>query len=227
MERTKLRQILVDYFSAGELRTLCFDLDVDYASLPGEGTANKARELVAYARRHGRLPELEDMLRRLRPRAPWGEPPQTEVSQKTGRVPPLPPPRQSSAELESLRHQLAELEANLSLIEQRKSQYVMDVDIPLQLVKQEQAQQARIADLKARIAHLESGAPDQTEEWSLQTDSRQGELRAQLEIAERVLAVYETQAAGYTTLTIPAHLAVNLEEQRKKVDRLRAELAAS
>ena len=35
----KLRQILDARFDEGELRTLCFDLGVDYDGLPGEGTA--------------------------------------------------------------------------------------------------------------------------------------------------------------------------------------------
>ena len=55
---TQLRQILVEYFDEGELKTLCFDLGIDYESLPGAGKANKARDLVAYVQRHGRLQEL-------------------------------------------------------------------------------------------------------------------------------------------------------------------------
>lgn len=66
----RLRQTLTDQFDEGELRTLCFDLRIDYASLPGEGKANKARELVAYCDRHGCIPELEDQLCQLRANAP-------------------------------------------------------------------------------------------------------------------------------------------------------------
>jgi hypothetical protein len=44
--------------------------------------------------------------------------------------------------------------------------------------------------------------------------------------ARRTLAILEEQAAGYTALTIPAHLKVELEEKRREVadleDRLRA-----
>jgi hypothetical protein len=35
-----LRQILLDYFDQEDLITLGIDLGVDYASLPGAGTAN-------------------------------------------------------------------------------------------------------------------------------------------------------------------------------------------
>ncbi|MBN1179297.1 MAG: hypothetical protein JXD18_08805 [Anaerolineae bacterium] len=62
-----LRRVLANLFDQEELRTLCFDLEVDYDSLRGEGHAAKARELVALAERFGRLAELEAALRRERP----------------------------------------------------------------------------------------------------------------------------------------------------------------
>ena len=67
----QLRQLLVTHFDEGELRTLCFDLDVDYDSLPGEGKANKARELVSYLQRHARLPDLVQIGRKIRSDVPW------------------------------------------------------------------------------------------------------------------------------------------------------------
>lgn len=42
-------------------------------------------------------------------------------------------------------------------------------------------------------------------------------LERQLEMARQALDIYEVQAAGYTKLTIPAHLVINLEQQREKV----------
>ncbi len=51
----------------------------------------------------------------------------------------------------SLRRELAEAEANLALIRERKSQYVLEVDIPLQLIKEEHSLLARIAELRARL----------------------------------------------------------------------------
>jgi len=53
-----LHQTLVNCFDLEELRTLCFSLNVDYDSLPGEGKAAKARELVQYMQRHDRLDDL-------------------------------------------------------------------------------------------------------------------------------------------------------------------------
>ena len=62
-----LRQKLEEYFDDGELRTLCFDLGIDYDGLPGEGKANKARELVAYLERRRRIPELVAKIKEMRP----------------------------------------------------------------------------------------------------------------------------------------------------------------
>ncbi len=46
-----------------------------------------------------------------------------------------------------------------------------------------------------------------------------------LNMARRVLAHLEKQAAGYTALTIPAPLQIELEDKRSEVDRLEAEVA--
>ncbi len=69
MDLPQLRDFLVSYFNDNELRDLCFDLGIDYESLPGEGKAAKARELVDYCRRYDRLSDLEAACQRLRPKA--------------------------------------------------------------------------------------------------------------------------------------------------------------
>ncbi len=56
---SQLRQIIIDHYNDEELRTLCADLGVDYDSLPAQGKVGKARELVAYCERRGRIPELK------------------------------------------------------------------------------------------------------------------------------------------------------------------------
>ncbi len=68
---TGLRQILIQRFDEGELRTLCDDLDVDYDSLPTIGKANKARELVSYLERRDRIPDLVELGKAQRPDIPW------------------------------------------------------------------------------------------------------------------------------------------------------------
>lgn len=70
-QMTRLRQMLVKYFNEEELRTLCFDLVVDYDDLPGTGKTNKARELISYLERRDSITELLIICRELRPKAPW------------------------------------------------------------------------------------------------------------------------------------------------------------
>ncbi len=69
--RIALREILVERFSGQELRALCFDLNVDYEDLPGEGKTDKALALIAYSERHDRLAELVRVGKKQRPAIAW------------------------------------------------------------------------------------------------------------------------------------------------------------
>ena len=51
----------------------------------------------------------------------------------------------------SLRRQLAEARENLRLIEEREAAYVLETDVPLQLVKEKRRLQQRIAELEIRL----------------------------------------------------------------------------
>jgi hypothetical protein len=64
--KQELRQALIEYFDESELRTLCFDLGVDYDGLSGIGKADKARELVGHFWRRGHLMILAQMIEVLR-----------------------------------------------------------------------------------------------------------------------------------------------------------------
>jgi hypothetical protein len=66
---TQLHQFIDKHYDLEELRTLCFELGVDYDALRGEGTAAKARELVLYLGRRGHLAALLQRLRAGRPEA--------------------------------------------------------------------------------------------------------------------------------------------------------------
>jgi hypothetical protein len=59
------------YFDREELRTLCFELGVDYDSLPAEGKAAKVRELVQHCERHGLTEKLLRACASLRPHVAW------------------------------------------------------------------------------------------------------------------------------------------------------------
>ena len=69
---TKLRTAISQLFSTGELRTLCFDLGIEYEVLEGGGKAAKALALVQYVQRHGRYKELVYKVQQLRPHADLG-----------------------------------------------------------------------------------------------------------------------------------------------------------
>ena len=71
MQRAQIRETLDKYFDDGELQTLCFDLGVDYDNLPGDNKADKARELVGYCERRGRVVALYEAIYRRRPNAFW------------------------------------------------------------------------------------------------------------------------------------------------------------
>ncbi len=61
--RANLRRLLEENLSLEEGRTLAFDLDVSYDSLPGEGHAAKMRELVKYLDQRGQLDRILAWLR--------------------------------------------------------------------------------------------------------------------------------------------------------------------
>lgn len=73
MDWAEFRELIGEHFNLEEIRTLCFDLDIDYDSLPGEGKEGKIRELVAYTVRNDRFSELLDRLASLRSDASWAQ----------------------------------------------------------------------------------------------------------------------------------------------------------
>ena len=66
-----LLESLVRYFDLDELRTLCFDLGLDYDELRGEVKSAKARELITVMLRQNRLAELASRLQVQRPDVDW------------------------------------------------------------------------------------------------------------------------------------------------------------
>lgn len=66
-ELVTLRRLLNSLFDQEELRDLVFDLAIEYDDLPGAAKKDKARELVAFCRRHGRLAELKGAIHQRRP----------------------------------------------------------------------------------------------------------------------------------------------------------------
>lgn len=62
-----LHTVLAQRFDLEELRTLCFQLGIEYDDLRGEGRTAKARELVKLYQRKGQLDRLIARIRQSRP----------------------------------------------------------------------------------------------------------------------------------------------------------------
>ncbi len=68
---TELYQLLNHHFNLEEIRTLCFNLNVDYESVPGEEKPSRIRELLLALGRNGRLSELVTLVQQKRPNVAW------------------------------------------------------------------------------------------------------------------------------------------------------------
>ena len=66
-----LQFLIARHFDLDELRQLCFEMDIDTSRLDGVGCAAKARELVKFCDRRGRLDDLLALVQKKRPEAPW------------------------------------------------------------------------------------------------------------------------------------------------------------
>ena len=63
--------LIARHFDMEELRQLCFELSISVSGLDGVGVEGKARELVKFCDRHGRLDDLFELVQAKRPEAPW------------------------------------------------------------------------------------------------------------------------------------------------------------
>jgi hypothetical protein len=68
-----LRTLFESRFSVGELRTICFDLGIDYEGLPGDGKFEKVREMITFLDHRDRIDELVEIGKRMRPNLSWGD----------------------------------------------------------------------------------------------------------------------------------------------------------
>lgn len=53
--RGKLRRTIIACFSENDLQNICFDLNIDYENIPGDGKEAKVREILVYCERNGLL----------------------------------------------------------------------------------------------------------------------------------------------------------------------------
>jgi hypothetical protein len=66
-----LHKQIDQYFSFSEVRTLCFDLGVDYENIPGDHRSAFIRNLIVSLAKQKRLQELIDQVRMERPFVDW------------------------------------------------------------------------------------------------------------------------------------------------------------
>ena len=86
LNQRKLRQAIVDAFDESELRTLCFDLKIDYEALPPGSKLDKARELVALCLRDSHIGELVSLCESARPKVDWRGMMATAVLRRRGKI---------------------------------------------------------------------------------------------------------------------------------------------
>lgn len=96
----EIHQILVDRFSLEELKTLCFEIGVEFDDLEGGGKRDKARELIRYLDRRDQLDALRQAVMRHRRDVIWptvssGELPRSPVEQRRAAVQSPPEPTSS------------------------------------------------------------------------------------------------------------------------------------
>ena len=119
----RLWQFIVQHYDLEELRTLCFDLGVDYDELRGEGLSAKARELLLYLGRRGRFDALLDALRQplpepFDPAALQAATPSFEAGELQAEITEL---RQAMASMARLGLPLTQAQGHLTALEARVS----------------------------------------------------------------------------------------------------------
>ena len=87
-ETAKLTEQLSTSYSTNELRTMCFDLNIEYEDLVGNGKSGKIRALVAYVVETEKVEELTDYIYRTRPHLK----PKTDSTPSKPPAPPDPKP---------------------------------------------------------------------------------------------------------------------------------------
>ncbi len=68
-----LRQNMVDYLSESEIRTICFDMGLDFNLLPGRSLADKIRELIIYCEKRKLIPDLLEQCAAVNHTIDWHE----------------------------------------------------------------------------------------------------------------------------------------------------------
>lgn len=66
-DKVRFRQLMTEHLGEEDLINMCYDLGIDYESLPGQGKAAKTRELLLFAQRRGKDKDLLNYFLAIRP----------------------------------------------------------------------------------------------------------------------------------------------------------------
>lgn len=69
--KVKIRDLLVDGFNVDELRDICFEVGIDYEATGSQSIRTFARETVESAKRFGKLAEIVNVAKKMRPNLDW------------------------------------------------------------------------------------------------------------------------------------------------------------
>ncbi len=73
---SQMYRLLLDHFNEEDLRTLCFEIGLEYEDLGARGRANNARELIVVAARQEIFADLLVAAQKMRPRVIWPDMPE-------------------------------------------------------------------------------------------------------------------------------------------------------
>lgn len=77
-----LRDLMIKSFNNEDLQALCFDLNINYESIPGESIDGKVMGLIEYVQHRNLIPKLMKRLRELRPKVNWNIVYQTDLAEE-------------------------------------------------------------------------------------------------------------------------------------------------
>ena len=124
----------------------------------------------------------------------------------------------SRSEAESLKHRLAEAEENLRLIRERKSEFVQQTDIPLQIIKDERRWEQEIKALRAQLALGTTRASFNTLS-GLAGDGDEIAIRAKLGAIDKTLAELQEQLErGFIDFGRYSRLKTDWERQKAELE---------
>ena len=113
-QQAMLRDLINDHFDNNDIRSLCFDLGIDFDNIPGETKNQKIESLILKSQRASNLHRLLQRCQELRPKVSWSVMNVTTTSSVQSRTPYHNLPRPNYARFVGREKELAWLRKSLS-----------------------------------------------------------------------------------------------------------------